>query len=98
MKIAQRQHYAGDDWWEWSVWIDATRKELDGIESVTWHLHPTFVPRDVRIQDRRSKFAFETAGWGTFEIRATVLLKDQKKRTLSHELELTYPDGSPAQA
>jgi transcription initiation factor IIF auxiliary subunit len=75
MEIAQKQHYEGDDWWAWSVWIEAPGDELDEIESVTWHLHPTFVPPEVVVDTRDSNFALDTAGWGTFRIRATVRLK-----------------------
>ena len=96
MKIAQDQHYQGDDWWEWKVWIEAQADELNDVHSVTWHLHPTFEPKDVKIDDRRSKFTLATSGWGTFRVRATVELNDGTVRKLSHELELNYPDGLPA--
>ena len=98
MKIAQSQHYEGDDWWVWKVWINAESAELRKVRSVTWHLHPTFEPKDIEIDDRSSKFALETSGWGTFRVRATVELDDGTTRKLSHELELTYPDGAPAKA
>jgi transcription initiation factor IIF auxiliary subunit len=98
MKIAQEEHYQGDDWWVWKVWIDAPAAELKEVNSVAWHLHPSFDPKDVEVDDRASKFALQTSGWGTFRVRATVKLKDGTVRKLVHELELSYPDGSAAQA
>jgi transcription initiation factor IIF auxiliary subunit len=98
MKIAQDQHYQGDDWWDWSVWIDADSAELARIDRVTWHLHPTF-PQPVREQTNRGEnFRLSTAGWGTFRIRADVDMNDGTKNKLSHELELYYPDGGAAPA
>lgn len=98
MKIAQDQHYEGDDWWKWSVWIDASATELDQVEKVVWRLHPTF-PKPVReLTNRGEKFRLETGGWGTFRVVANVVTKDGKKETLHHELELCYPDGKPTRA
>ena len=96
MKIAQSQNYRGEDWWDWKVWIDAPSADLQDVESVTWHLHPTFDPKEITVNDGRNKFALETSGWGTFRIRATVTMSDGTVKKLSHELELTYPDDSPA--
>lgn len=79
------------------MWIDASKTELDAIENVIWHLHPTFSPTEVEIDDRFSKFALETSGWGNFLVRVTIALKDGSKERLSQELELSYPDGSLAE-
>lgn len=93
MKIAQDQKYQGDDWWDWSVRLDASPAELKNVASVTWHLHPTFEQKDVKTDDSANHFALETSGWGTFPVRATITLKNGKTKKLTHELELTYPDG-----
>jgi transcription initiation factor IIF auxiliary subunit len=98
MRIAQDQHYKGEDWWEWSVWIDASPDELATIEKVIWRLHPTF-PQPVReTTDRQNHFKLDTAGWGTFPIRADVVTTGGKPIKLKHELELHYPDGTPSPA
>jgi hypothetical protein len=41
------------------------------------------------------KFRLETSGWGTFRLRAEVIMKNGRKQDLRHELELHYPDGKP---
>jgi hypothetical protein len=44
-KISQDFNYKGDDYWGWSVWIEAKEEEqLDKIEYVVYVLHPTFKP------------------------------------------------------
>ncbi len=96
MKIAQDQHYESQDWWRWSVWIDADAAELAKISKVVWHLHPTFPNPVQEVSNRSDKFRLKTAGWGTFRVRAEVLMLDGKKRILLHELELNYPDGNEA--
>jgi transcription initiation factor IIF auxiliary subunit len=96
MKIAQDEHYEGEDWWKWSVWIEAPDAELDAVEKVVWHLHPTFRERVQERKNRGQKFRLETAGWGTFCVRAHVIMKSGDKLDLSHELELHYPDGKPS--
>ena len=98
LRIKQTFHYEGDDWWKWSVSLDAEEAELDEVQSVTYILHPTF-QRPVReITTRANRFRLDSAGWGTFMIRARVLLKDKTEQVLDHELELLYPDGTPTTA
>ena len=98
MKIEQSEHYTGDDWWSWSVWLEGTDAELDAVDYVEWRLHPTF-PEPVRIvRDRATNFRLDTGGWGTFRVQAAVHLKSKESVRLRHELALHYPDGrqSPA--
>lgn len=94
MKIVQHSEYKGDDWWEWSVELEADPTTLDRVKYVEYELHPTFSKPVRRIQDRSANFRLETAGWGVFPIYAVVVFKDGTKETLQHELELTYSDGT----
>ncbi len=88
LKIRQDQQYVSDDWWKWSIWVDGPQPDLDEIEKVVYLLHSTF-PNPVRtVTDRDSNFRLETAGWGTFTIRAKVHFKDGRTESLAHELEL----------
>lgn len=98
MRIDQDQYYEGQDWWAWSVWLEGSREELDNVEAVVWHLHPTFPQPDQMKTNRGENFRLKTAGWGTFRIRAEVVLKGGETRILYHDLKLQYPDGraSPA--
>ena len=91
--IEQSYKYAGDDYWEWSVWIESTEKGLDKIENVIYNLHYTFPNPVQTIKTRENKFKLETSGWGVFIIYARINFKDKTVLELEHELELYYPDG-----
>lgn len=96
LRIEQDAAYKGQDRWEWSVWIEGPSEELARVESVTYHLHPTF-PDPVRVvANRRSKFRLSTAGWGMFTLRAEIVLKDGRVLKRSHDLVLEYPE-TPAE-
>jgi transcription initiation factor IIF auxiliary subunit len=99
LRIAQDSEYEGNDYWRWSIWLDGTDAELDAVELVVYTLHPSF-PTPVRtIADRSTRFRIETAGWGTFTVYARIVHKEgAPEEHLEHELELTYPDDSPAPA
>jgi YEATS family len=92
LKITQSSKYIGNKYWSWSVWINGSDAELDAIKRVVWYLHPSFSPPMVKITDRSSCFKLETSGWGTFEIEATLEMRSGVDLSLSHELELFYPD------
>ena len=94
MKIKQEYTYTGDDYQKWAVWIDAPDAELNTVERVEYTLHPSF-PKPVRIiEDRKTNFRLETAGWGVFTVYAKAVLQDGKKIDMEHELELFYDDGT----
>lgn len=94
MEIKQWEKYAGEDWWNWAVWLEGDEAELNAVNFVEWILHPTFRNPVRIVSDRLSKFRLETAGWGVFPIVARVQMKDGTKKALRHHLELHYPNGS----
>jgi transcription initiation factor IIF auxiliary subunit len=91
LETRQKTRYKGNDWWQWSVWIEGQKAELDAIQSVTYTLHPTFPNRVRRIENRATKFRLDSSGWGGFQIRIFLQFKDGEKRRMAHELELFYP-------
>jgi transcription initiation factor IIF auxiliary subunit len=97
-EIFQSENYQGDDWWKWSVWVEGKDEDLDRIDYVEWTLHPTFPDPIRQSRDRGQKFRLETGGWGTFQIRARVQLKDGSNVRLSHYLRLHYPGGTQTAA
>ena len=88
----QEANYQGKEWWNWAVWLDGPTAELDAVQRVTWHLHPTFPNPERTTTDRGAKFRVESAGWGEFTLRAVIETKDGKRSELSHELLLEIPD------
>lgn len=98
LSIQQSQNYLGKDRWQWSVWLDGPAEELDAVKQVVYILHPTFHNPVRTIADRESNFRLETSGWGTFTIHAIAQGRDGRETTLSHDLVLQYPDGTPSAA
>ncbi len=94
IRITQAQDHNGSDWWEWSAWLEGPPGQMERVEGVDWHLHPTFSPRVVEARDRDTGFRVTRAGWGSFTVRAELLLTGGGRRTLRHEMELLHPDGT----
>jgi pYEATS domain-containing protein involved in immunity/TIR domain-containing protein len=90
-RIAQDFEYVGNDYWRWSAWIEGSDAELDKVKEVVWILHPSFSQSRVVSKQRADKFRLSTAGWGTFLLKAEVVLADGQKLQLKHNLDLEYP-------
>jgi TIR domain/YEATS family len=94
LRIVQSSRYIGNDFWSWSVKLEGSPVELEGVKEVVWYLHPSFSPPMVKTRDRSTNFALETTGWGTFELEATLALHSGVDLHLRHQLELFYPDDN----
>ncbi len=80
---------AGNDKWNWTVFIKPDSASIDDIKCVEYKLHPTFPNPVRRVCDRGDPprpFGLSATGWGTFTIGIRVLLKDGGQEHLSHEL------------
>lgn len=95
-RIAQSQTYLGNDYWNWSAWIEAAPEALREIDHVTWILHPTFSPSRLENLSRETGFRLDTSGWGTFRLRAELHRQSGELLSVSRMLELTYPDENEA--
>ncbi len=93
-KVVQSSKYEGDDWWEWSLWIEAFEKELNKIDNVIYNLHFTFKDPVRVIKTRSNKFKLDSSGWGIFTIYVRINFKDETVIDLEHDLQLEYPDGT----
>ncbi len=91
--VKQSSQYDGNDWWEWSVWIDAPTPELAAVARVIYTLHPTFAEPVRTVRTRENGFRLDASGWGGFEIYIEVVGTDGTSRKLTHELSLEYPDS-----
>jgi transcription initiation factor IIF auxiliary subunit len=89
--VKQRSVYQGNQWWNWSVWIDAPEKHLDQIQYVEYTLHPTFAERVRRVTDRSTRFCLDSAGWGEFMIGVKIQGRDGRSFKRQHWLTLDYP-------
>src|SRR6516164_3587026 len=89
LELRQAANPTQDDrYWTWSVWLEGTDDELDGVSKVRYQLHPTF-PQPVHdITDRQSKFRLDGSGWGEFAVYAMVFRKDGSETRLQLWLRL----------
>jgi transcription initiation factor IIF auxiliary subunit len=91
LKLRNTWNYQGDDWWEWTAYVDDDGTgELKDVEYVQYVLHETFEDPIRRIDTSRGGFKLEQEGWGEFELKAFVHFKDGKKERLRHKLQLEY--------
>jgi transcription initiation factor IIF auxiliary subunit len=71
------------NWWKWEVHLESfVPKDLEKIKYVEYHLHPTFSNPIRRVYDETSGFKLKASGWGTFEILAKVVFKNEKQEPL----------------
>ena len=90
MKLAQKTKYQGDDYWDWSVWIDGGKEELASVKSVRYLLHPTFKPPTRWVEDR-DEIPARLIGFGRVYNWADVYLFNKEVLHLKHDLQLEYP-------
>jgi hypothetical protein len=91
LEVNQKSVYRGNDWWEWSVWIEASAERLDQIEYVEYKLHPTFPEQVLRHTNRREKFRLDSEGWGEFMIAVEIKNRNGERHKRQHWLTLEYP-------
>ncbi|MDF1662604.1 MAG: C1 family peptidase [Planctomycetota bacterium] len=76
--------------WSWSAFVEGPMAKLKQVATVEYELHRTFKNR-LRKGDNNLALGFplHSSGYGTFEIKATVTMKDGKAIQLSHQLKFT---------
>jgi len=94
MKIKQNQELVRENYWKWSVELEAKEETLERVLFVVYTLHETFPNPIRRISSREDNFRLETSGWGEFMIYAKVLFEDKTQIRLTHWLELFNNDGT----
>jgi transcription initiation factor IIF auxiliary subunit len=93
-KIFQDVTYANDQLWNWSVWIDAAKVDLDKIDYVRYRLHPSFPDPEREVHERSSGFRLSDRCKESFTIYVEVVLLDKKVIKLTHQLALQYSSRS----
>jgi transcription initiation factor IIF auxiliary subunit len=92
LKLVQTDRYYGKingkNYWDWSIRIDGSLTDLNDIQKVIYHLHPTFKNPNLEIfATPENGFVYTTRGWGTFPVGATVYFKDGTTKKFSHQLQ-----------
>jgi len=86
--VGRRGNY---EWFEWKVFMDEPPEKLTKVKSVEYRLHETF-PNPIRVaEDRNSRFALRSSGWGEFWIFITIYLKDGAEEHTKYYLDLGKP-------
>lgn len=86
LELNNSWEYEDEDWWEWSAYL--TGKDLDKVEHVEYILHPTFKNPVRKVTDPSNGFRLDTAGWGTFKLKAIAHLTGGGQQLLTHEIRL----------
>ena len=79
----------GEKLWNWTVFVQAPINVLAQVQCVEYTLHSTFnnpVKKVCRRGSSEHAFALNANGWGTFQIKIRVLLKDGRNQFLTHFL------------
>ena len=71
------------------VCLSDGRKEetANYVESVTYHLHPTFKPNVIKVE--KAPFLLSRIGWGYFEVEIDIVFKKSTglpPKKMTHEL------------
>ncbi len=81
-------------WFLWTISVKSIPVNfMDYIESVIYYLHPTFSQNVIKSEDRESNFLLVSRGWGEFNIRVEIILKDKRRALLNHWLSLEDENG-----
>ena len=90
MKINQTSKRKNDRLWSWSISLAASNEELDQVDKVIYHLHPTFRKSEVVKTNRSRNFRLDASGWGTFVVRIEIFYNDGNTEELRHRLKFDH--------
>jgi len=83
------QASAGNNQYEWRVFVDEPANVLQSIKEVQYTLHPTFPNPTRTSRDRDKQFELVASGWGEFRILVTVRYVDGQESKTTYMLDLS---------
>ncbi len=75
-------------YYDWEIFLDVPEHVLSKIVQVKYILHPTFPEREIIKENRDEYFKLERNGWGEFNVKVIITLKDGQELTKYHWLKL----------
>jgi transcription initiation factor IIF auxiliary subunit len=79
------------NWYEWKVFMDEPLDTLKLVKAVEYRLHRSF-PDPIRVvDDRDTKFALQTSGWGEFSMIIIVYMVDGTEVQTQYFVDLRKP-------
>ncbi|SRR6266571_943508 len=79
------------DYYKWKVFMDEPEDKLKQVKSVEYRLHGTFSDPIRIVEDRNSRFALQSLGWGEFVIN--IYLNNGTEEYTKYKLKLDKPQG-----
>jgi NAD-dependent SIR2 family protein deacetylase len=84
----------------WTMFVRAA--PAGAVQGVVFHLHPTFRENRVKVDAAvavaaaggAQELAITRVGWGTFDVKCVVTLRDGKTETFTHSLSFDAPETS----
>lgn len=76
-----------DGYYDWWVYLIAENNVMKQIESVTYTLHPTFPEPVVSVKDPKEGFRLNARGWGEFQIKVDIHLRNGETISKYHWLD-----------
>ena len=95
VRMDNTARYAGSGRYDWTVFIEAEKSDLDSIAYVEYTLHPSFPEPVKRISDPNTNFALSANGWGEFSVKGKVVFKDGRKFYREHWLRFEKREKEP---
>jgi TIR domain/prokaryotic YEATS domain len=83
-----RFHY-----YKWKVFMDEPADKLALVKSVEYRLHSSFTNPIRMVENRDTRFALQSEGWGEFIINITIYLNDGTVEHSKYPLDLHKPRG-----
>lgn len=96
-KASYRKYAVPDSKVLYKIWIYLAGRDLPYVQSVKYHLHPSFRVREYQIEKSLSNpnYALIVWTWGIFNVKAEVQLISGETLVLNHFL--TYADSISAE-
>src|ERR1700752_1340354 len=88
LRVKQAETYRGNDWGEWSVWLEGLPDELGAVTQVVYTLHRSFTPHVHTIRPRRNGFRLNGQGRGTFTMHLEIHYRDKTVKQRKYNLNL----------
>jgi TIR domain/YEATS family len=92
IKVQQDSTRKGDRW-NWSVWLEGTKEELDEIKRVRYVLHSSFRDPERIVEKRRSKFRLEAQALGEFMLYIFIHKKNGQVSRREHWVKLLQDEA-----
>jgi len=90
MKVINSYQKLREDWFEWTISIEANDIELGQVSYVTYNLPDSLPKRQLVSRDRTRNFARSGTSWREFRIEVYAFMRNGEIRKASYWLNLGF--------